>query len=398
MPMASPASTSMPARPRATCSWTRSSGSSRDGTHAARRIPGHGRRFPWSSRTRPSCGGDHDGEPGPGTWATDPTWNWGRPPASLWFPHVYMPNQNPWDMTGRQRDGPVGLRPWFWPPVHGPDRERPGHRTRYDPASRPWEPPDESPARPTRRVVPEAFMDTPSSTARPTPTLQVEPKAVPVPHPERLQRPLPRTCQLYVAADQTRHDVVPAVRHPVDPAATAPRSRWCRNRARRIRTSRAGGPATWADSTFDDRAGGVPDPTTRRPGDDPDRHRGRPPAAPVVLPNHAGRLRATTAQTSWSLNVSEQHALPRAGGAGGRHRRLLGVRRQDPDPLQRRARAGPGRRPAHRLLHGRPGPDRHGRRAHDPAGLRSQHPDHHADPGGGPAARAPLDRQPGGAR
>ena len=43
----------------------------------------------------------------------------------------------------------------------------------------------------------------------------------------------------------------------------------------------------------------------------------------------------------------------------------------------------PGVRPALRLLHRRPGPDRHRRRADDPARLRPQHPDHHAVPGAG---------------
>jgi FtsP/CotA-like multicopper oxidase with cupredoxin domain len=38
--------------------------------------------------------------------AEDPTWAWGNPPAAnasngdLWFPHVYTPNQNPFDLSG----------------------------------------------------------------------------------------------------------------------------------------------------------------------------------------------------------------------------------------------------------------------------------------------------------
>ena len=36
--------------------------------------------------------------------AQDPTWNWG-PYGNLWFPHVYMPNQNPFDPR-------AGRTPW----------------------------------------------------------------------------------------------------------------------------------------------------------------------------------------------------------------------------------------------------------------------------------------------
>ena len=67
--------------------------------------------------------------------------------------------------------------------------------------------------------------------------------------------------------------------------------------------------------------------------------------------------------------------------AGGRHRRLLGVRRQDADPLQRRAGPGSGRRPAPRLLHERSGSVGVRRRADDAGGLRAEHPDDHADRG-----------------
>ena len=80
--------------------------------------------------------------------------------------------------------------------------------------------------------------------------------------------------------------------------------------------------------------------------------------APVVLPN-------TPVGYDYNrrdiivLNVTQQDAVPRPGRARRRHRRLLaGARRLEAHPLQRRARAGPGVRPAQRLLHGRPGPDR----------------------------------------
>ena len=54
--------------------------------------------------------------------AEDPTWD----PAkygglgSLWFPHVYMPNQNPFDMAGVNAIGRWDYGPWFWPPFDRP--------------------------------------------------------------------------------------------------------------------------------------------------------------------------------------------------------------------------------------------------------------------------------------
>ena len=69
--------------------------------------------------------------------AQDPTWDkatWGAG-GSLWFPHVYMPNQNPGDNTGASPMGRWDYGPWFWPPytglVHGPDPQpllRPSRR------------------------------------------------------------------------------------------------------------------------------------------------------------------------------------------------------------------------------------------------------------------------------
>jgi hypothetical protein len=59
---------------------------------------------------------------------TDPTWNWGtatpsvdgtRAPVTgdLWMAHVYMPNQNPYDISGYNAMGRWHYGPWFWPPV-----------------------------------------------------------------------------------------------------------------------------------------------------------------------------------------------------------------------------------------------------------------------------------------
>jgi len=79
----------------------------------------------------------------------DPTWNWGGA-GSLWFPHVYMPNQNPNDPSGASSVGRWDYGPWFWPPVttltHPPIKGAYGQMI---------------PGTPTPSMVPEAFMDTP---------------------------------------------------------------------------------------------------------------------------------------------------------------------------------------------------------------------------------------------
>jgi FtsP/CotA-like multicopper oxidase with cupredoxin domain len=54
----------------------------------------------------------------------DPTWRWGTGSAvtgtmgngDLWVPHVFMPNQNPGDITGANAVGRWDYGAWFWPP------------------------------------------------------------------------------------------------------------------------------------------------------------------------------------------------------------------------------------------------------------------------------------------
>jgi FtsP/CotA-like multicopper oxidase with cupredoxin domain len=104
--------------------------------------------------------------------AEDPTWdvpNWGGP-GSLWFPHVYMTNQNPADISGANPMGRWDYGPWFWPPV------APGLLAHPPiPSVTPGLP--DTPAFPNPTQVPESFMDTPLVNGAPYPTLTVEPKA-----------------------------------------------------------------------------------------------------------------------------------------------------------------------------------------------------------------------------
>ncbi|MGW0433240.1 hypothetical protein ACWDV4_11970 [Micromonospora sp. NPDC003197] len=109
--------------------------------------------------------------------AQDPTWDraaWGAR-SNLWFPHVYMPNQNPYNESGSNRMGRWDYAPWFWPPstgtVHGPV-PNPYH----DPDGAPWQPPV-APGTPNPSIVPEAYLDTPLVNGCAYPYLRVLPKA-----------------------------------------------------------------------------------------------------------------------------------------------------------------------------------------------------------------------------
>ncbi len=109
--------------------------------------------------------------------AEDPTWDkakWGGL-GSLWFPHVYMPNQNPGDISGAAAMGRWDYGPWFWPPYTGLTHGE-INNPYYNPATAPWEPP-KAPGTPNPSSAPEAFMDTPIVNGTPYPYLKVAPKA-----------------------------------------------------------------------------------------------------------------------------------------------------------------------------------------------------------------------------
>jgi FtsP/CotA-like multicopper oxidase with cupredoxin domain len=102
-----------------------------------------------------AAGGDPNYNANFNTTVTDPLWNtasWGGN-GSLWFPHVYMPNQLPLDGTltsvGRWDYGP-----WFWPPISV-----------------------QNAMLPTISAVPEAFMDTPIVNGKAYPYINVDRKA-----------------------------------------------------------------------------------------------------------------------------------------------------------------------------------------------------------------------------
>ncbi len=127
---------------------------------------------------------------------TDPTWIWGSKPGSLrpayssvgaepvkgdlWWPHVYVPAQNPFnpDFTGINPFGRWHYGPWFWPPTN----------VSYVPIANPYydgiageqatkalnpEPP-QIPNTPKVSWGAEAFLDTPVINGTAYPKLDVE--------------------------------------------------------------------------------------------------------------------------------------------------------------------------------------------------------------------------------
>ena len=113
---------------------------------------------------------------------TDPTWDvaaWGGPGA-LWYPHVYMPNQNGVREPGRVSDQPTlnargrwDYLPWYWKDYQG---------TVNGPAPNPLHgtvpsQPRENPGTPGLSAVPSAFHDTMLVNGTAYPYVQVERKA-----------------------------------------------------------------------------------------------------------------------------------------------------------------------------------------------------------------------------
>ena len=190
--------------------------------------------------------------PDPATLAAqDPTWdtaNWGGL-GNLWFPHVYMPNQNPYDEEGVNAMGRWDYGPWFWPPVT---------TIRHPPIPNPVPGGPDIPGTPNPTIVPEAFMDTPVVNGAAYPFLTVARKAY------RFR--ILNACndrflnlQLYYADPTNSKEVkmVAAVR-------------------------KASYPPNWPS---DGRAGGVPDPGRRGPKMIQIGTEGGFLPAPVVLPN-----------------------------------------------------------------------------------------------------------------
>ncbi|UFS70219.1 choice-of-anchor D domain-containing protein [Geomonas sp. RF6] len=242
---------------------------------------------------------------------TDPTWNWGtgalaatpnamgvreRTPkkGDLWWPHVYMPAENPYnpDLSGMSSFGRWFYGPWFYPatPVCGQDgaalplciAQGPVANPYYDPAcvpgpTTPFCQPPEIPGTPDVSWGAEAFLDTMvvNGTVYPTTTVKPEKyrlRILNAAHDRFLnlqlyqadpaQLPDPAVCPTCVINTEVK--MLPAVLDQANPAA------W---------------PSNWPENLFDGREGGVPDPATRGPAFIQIGTEGGFLPGPVVLPN-----------------------------------------------------------------------------------------------------------------
>ncbi len=115
----------------------------------------------------------------------DPTWSVAQygGTGNLWLPHVYMPNQNPSDVTGANAFGRWDYGPWFWPP-QDPSTYVAGAQpysctSSFYNTSNPGPafPPLMCPGIPNPTGVMEGFMDTPMVNGTAYPSLTVDPTA-----------------------------------------------------------------------------------------------------------------------------------------------------------------------------------------------------------------------------
>jgi FtsP/CotA-like multicopper oxidase with cupredoxin domain len=214
-------------------------------------------------------------------WNQDPTWNWGtgeRDPGTgliteavtgdIWYPHVYMPNQNPADPGGMNSMGRWHYAPWFWPPATDltyPPVPNPLYDCGIGGAcTRPWEN-EYNPATPNPSSAAEAFMDTPLVNGTVYPYLEVDPTAYRF---RILNASDDRffNLQLYVA----------------DPSIVTLDGRINTEVKMVTAAATAGFPETWPT---DNREGGVPDPLTAGPSFIQIGTEGGFLPAPVVLEN-----------------------------------------------------------------------------------------------------------------
>lgn len=195
--------------------------------------------------------------------AEDPTWNWGAL-GNLWFPHVYMTNQNPDDSQGFNAMGRWDYGPWFWPPLTTVAQGGTLINGAV-PCPSAVNPNQTCPGTPNPSLVPEAFMDTPLINGVAYPVLKVQHRAYRF---RILNASNDRSLnlQLYFA-DSTIPAGAPGYGTEVKMVPAVADSSY---------------PATWPT---DQREGGVPDPTTAGPAMIQIGTEGGFLPAPVVLPN-----------------------------------------------------------------------------------------------------------------
>jgi FtsP/CotA-like multicopper oxidase with cupredoxin domain len=107
--------------------------------------------------------------------AEDPTWDSAKygSAGNLWFPHVYMTNQNPADDSGANAMGRWDYGPWFWPAYTGL-----ANGPVANPLAAAGTPEGPfNPGVPDTSLVPESFLDTPLVNGTVYPVLNVQPQS-----------------------------------------------------------------------------------------------------------------------------------------------------------------------------------------------------------------------------
>jgi FtsP/CotA-like multicopper oxidase with cupredoxin domain len=217
-------------------------------------------------------------------YAQDPTWNWGTAgpgvakTGDLWYPHVYMSVQNPWDQTGTNAFGRWHYGPWFNPPTPTCVNGQPVGCIEVGPVpnpyyqadcdlippgpgcTAPWEPPM-MPGNPNPSIPGESFMDTPLVNGAAYPFLEVEPRAYRF---RVLNAANDRmlNLQLYVAADKTT-PTTPGTAGTLlcDPQSTTPSPGPADNCTEVKMVPVSVAPA----NQYADTPSGIPDPSTKGP-------------------------------------------------------------------------------------------------------------------------------------
>ncbi|MBK8050345.1 MAG: multicopper oxidase domain-containing protein [Anaerolineales bacterium] len=233
--------------------------------------------------------------------AQDPNWKWGtgdfdtethyRVPKTgdLWLPNVYMPAQNPWDLSGASAFGRWQYGPWFWPPtediINGPVVNE-----YYDPACDSaviWCEPPMRPAMPDPSMGMEAYMDTMMVNGTLYPYLDLEPKTY-------------RFRILNAANDR----FVNLQMYVADPDVTTVDGRTNTEVKMVAATRTTGFPPKWP---IDGREGGVPDPKTAGPSWIQVGTEGGFLPAPVVIPNQPVTWNANA--TAFNVGNVLDHSL-----------------------------------------------------------------------------------------
>jgi FtsP/CotA-like multicopper oxidase with cupredoxin domain len=178
----------------------------------------------------------------------DPTWAWGATPGTphtgdLWYPHVWMPSENPYAPGG---DNPLGrwdYGPWIETPTANVTNG-PVANPYYDNVNAPWEPPM-MPGVPSVSAPMEAFMDTPTVNGVAYPYVTLNPQAY--------------RFRILSAANDRFFDLQLYV---ADPTVTTADGRSGTEVAMVPANQGSGLPSGWPT---DDRDGGVPDPAAMGP-------------------------------------------------------------------------------------------------------------------------------------